>query len=52
MSADKEIYSQYQAMANIKNMAHMQDTLTKAKEIALKILQKTVYEIAAKKFSM
>ena len=52
LSADKQKYCQYQAMANIKNITYMQDTLTMAKEIALKILQKTVYEIAAKKISM
>ena len=48
LSGDKEIYCQYQAMANIKNITYMQDTLTKAKETALKIIQKTVYGMIEK----
>ena len=45
---DKQIDSQYQALTSLKNMTYMQDTLTKAKETALKILQKTVYEMVEK----
>ena len=45
---DKQIDSQYKALTSLKNMTYMQDTLTKAKETALKILQKTVYEMVEK----
>ena len=45
---DKQIYSQYQALANLKNMTYIQDAVTKAKETALNILQKTVYEMVEK----
>merc|ERR1712142_952755 len=45
---DKQIEMQYQALASVKNMTYMQDTLTRAKDKALKILQKTVYEMVEK----
>ena len=45
---DKQIERQYQAMASMKNMTYMQDTLTRAKDTALKILQNTVYEMVEK----
>ena len=48
MEKDKQIDSQYQALANLKNMTNLQDILTKAKETALKILQNTVYEMVDK----
>ena len=35
-------------MASMKNMTYMQDTLTRAKDTALKILQNTVYEMVEK----
>jgi len=45
---DKQIDRQYQAMASMKNMTYIQDTLTRAKDTALKILQNTVYEMVEK----
>ena len=48
MEKDQQIYSQYQALSSLKNITYIQNTLNKAKETALKILQNTVYEMVEK----
>ena len=39
------IQSQYLVVDGLKNMTHLQDKLAKAKDMALKILQNTVYQM-------
>ena len=42
---EKMIQSQYLVVDGLKNMTSLQDKLTKAKDMALKILQNTVYQM-------
>jgi len=42
---DRQIDAQYSALAGLNNLTVLQDTLSKAREVALRILQNTVYQM-------